>query len=178
MTTVWAVCSSLPGDRVQDGDELGPDDEDLRLRVVDDVGDLVGREPVVHRDLHGADPGGAEELLGVFQGVLVQNGDPVASADTRGGQRGGDPVDAPVEVAVGDLGVARDVGDAIGMGERAFAQHSVKTWHGGPLCWMTAWLFRHHAVTGDTAARGSGRLPSGFWTSWTQRSRRVPPRRR
>src|SRR5690606_9294601 len=101
----------LVGDGVQDGNELGPDDEDLRLRVVDDVGDLVRREPVVHRNLRGAYARRGEQLLRVFERVLVEYGHPVAVTDARGLQRRCDPVDAAVEVAEADLGVARDVRD-------------------------------------------------------------------
>ena len=88
-------------DRVEHGRELLADDEDLRLRVIDDVRDLGRREAPVHRDVDGVHLRGTDEHVEVLGAVLVEERDSLLRVDALGDQRVRDPVRAPVEPAVG-----------------------------------------------------------------------------
>ena len=63
--------------------ELGVDVEDAGTPVLDDVGDLLRREPEVDRHEHPSEAGDAEEG-GVEPGAVVREvGDPLADADAE-----------------------------------------------------------------------------------------------
>ena len=70
----------VAGDRVEHRHEVGPDDEHLGLRVVDDVLDLGRREAPVHVDADRVQQRGAVEDLEVLDAVLVEERDAVLAA--------------------------------------------------------------------------------------------------
>ena len=89
-------------------------DEDLRARVAQDVGDLLGGEPGVNGDEHRArqrDREMGDQHLGQ---VGHQVGDPVAGLDAAGPQRAGSPRRLGRELGVGEAPATVDHGDLVG----------------------------------------------------------------
>ena len=73
------------------GGELRPHEGEARLGVVEDVGDLVGREAEVHHRVGRPRQGAGQGRLQAGGVVLVQEGDPVAGAEPGGRLGGGGP---------------------------------------------------------------------------------------
>ena len=92
------------------------------LGVVDDVDDLVGEQPRIHRMQHGARAGHAVEQLEVAMGVPAERADPVTRPHPEPAERVrqalGSPVRLGIRVAVdGAVDVARDdLGPAMKLG--------------------------------------------------------------
>ena len=102
------------GDGVEHRHEVGTDDEDLRLGVVDDELDLGRGEAPVDVDAHGVGEGGAEEHLEVLDPVLVQERDAVLRTDAGRGQAGRDTARPLVQVGPRLAAVAEHQGRAVG----------------------------------------------------------------
>ncbi len=98
---------------------------DARAAVVDDVGEVVGVEPVVDRDEHGTELRDRIERFELRVGVRCDVGDPVALADPKPLQRRRPFVGACSELLVGQPQVAVDHGFAVGV-EVASAAHEVE----------------------------------------------------
>ncbi len=90
-------------DRLEDGPEARIDDQDLVLGVVDDVGDVLGRQPEIDGVEHGAHQRRREVHLQVAVRVPRQCAHPVARPDPKGGQRSRQTRRAVAEVGVGVL---------------------------------------------------------------------------
>ena len=73
----------LRGDVLERVVQLGVDVEHLGAGVLDDVADLVGAEPEVHRHQHPAEAGDAEERREQPGAVLADHRHPVTEADAE-----------------------------------------------------------------------------------------------
>ena len=101
------------------GRELGVEHEHLRLRVVEDVGDLARGEAGVDGDERRADAHWAVVRLQQRGQVGDDEGDAVASADACALQRPGEPVHAVAQFAVGVDALLVDDGRFVRVHERA-----------------------------------------------------------
>jgi hypothetical protein len=75
--------------------------------VLDDVGDLVGSQPEVHRHQHPPGPGDAEERREQPGAVVTHDRDPVADADAELVELGGLPAGQRADLGVGELSQRR-----------------------------------------------------------------------
>ena len=96
------------GDRVEDRHEIGPDDQDLGLGVVDDVLDLGGGQTPVDVDAHGVDHRRTEHHLEVFEAVLVEERDAFLLADSRSQQALRGPSRAVSQLRPSERSIAQD----------------------------------------------------------------------
>ena len=128
-TMIVSTVFELVPDAGQQRNERGVDDDAAVLGVVDDVGQLLGREPDVEGVQHRAHGGNGEVRLEVALVVPAERADAVPRLDAQPGQGGGEllgPVATSVKVALrlptfldGDrravavdlLAVAEDVSD-------------------------------------------------------------------
>ena len=69
--------------------------------VLEDVGDLAGREPEVHRHADGPEPVRREQRLHVLRPVAHEHRHAVAGRDAPGCERRREPLDAVMELAPG-----------------------------------------------------------------------------
>lgn len=81
----------------------------VRLRVAQDVAELVGGQSPVQRHERGADPCGGEQRDQKVRVVQARVADPIPALHAPGGQFGRQPVDAIREISVGPRAFA--VGD-------------------------------------------------------------------
>ena len=77
------------------------DEEHRGPGVLEDVGDLAGREPEVHRHADGAEPVRREQRLHVLRPVAHEHRHAVAGRDAPGCERRREPLDAVMELAPG-----------------------------------------------------------------------------
>ena len=97
---------------LEQGHEVGVHEHDLRLRVVQGVGDLLRREPDVHGEERRAHHRDREVALEVAVAVPVHDRDGRAVPDAERLERGGELADAAAEIAVGVAELAA-VGDLL-----------------------------------------------------------------
>ena len=93
------------------------DDEDARAGVLEDVGDLVGHEPRVDRDEHGAGAWHAEVRLEQLVDVRREERDPVAARDPALLERDGEPPHPLAHFRPGEAALAVDDGGPAGEDE-------------------------------------------------------------
>jgi len=87
------------------------EDQYRRLRVVEDVADLAGREAIVHGIEDGAGPQEAEQRDSELRGVVKQQRDAVAGFDAAFPERVREPSRSLVEFGVGQTDVLSGVDD-------------------------------------------------------------------
>ena len=88
------------GDALREFDEGEVEEQHPILGVVDDVDDLIGEQPRVHRMKHGAGPRDAVEEFQMPVSVPRQRADPVAAPDSKPAQEIGEPPGALLACAV------------------------------------------------------------------------------
>ena len=89
-------------------EELGSHDDDPGLRILDDVQHLRWREPPIHRHANGTQLGEAADDFEEFGAVLLDEGDPIAEADTGRPERLGGLAGPRVELRERDGPFADD----------------------------------------------------------------------
>ena len=102
--------------------EMSVDDEHLRARLAQGVGDLGERPADVERHDHRARPGHGEEQLDVAVVVHGQNGNAIADVDAGLPQCPRDERRPPVHFAPGQRSLARPDSDPVGLHARGAAQ--------------------------------------------------------
>ena len=102
-------------DRVDEVGELGVDEDDFGLGVLEDVLEVGGDQAVVDWDDHGADGGGGVEGFEELVAVGGDDRDAVALAEAHCDEGVGLLVDALAELAPGETELAVD--DGLGVGE-------------------------------------------------------------
>ena len=95
------------------------DDEDPRAGVLEDVGDLLGHEPGVDRDEHGAGARHAEVRLEQLVDVRGEERDPVAVRDPALLERDREPPHPLAHLRPREPTLAVDDGRPAGEGERS-----------------------------------------------------------
>jgi hypothetical protein len=88
-------------------------DHQLRRTVGENIGDLGGREPPVHRQQDGAKPGGGAVEIDEFERVARQHGDAIAALDTGLRQTRRQPLHAGEMLAVADAQALAEEGGAL-----------------------------------------------------------------
>ena len=89
---------------------LGLDEQQVGLRIVEQLADLAGGEADVQADADGADLGAGGEQLGDLDAVGGEHGDAVAGADAERAQAMAERVRAGVELGPGNMPVNLDKG--------------------------------------------------------------------
>ena len=99
-------------------EELGSHDDDLGLRILDDVQHLRRREPPVHRHANGTQLGESADDLEELCAVLLDEGDAIAEADTGRAERLGGLAGPRVELRERDRPFADDERRGVGPNPR------------------------------------------------------------
>ncbi len=90
----------LVPDLIQDREKIRVDDDDIVIRVVHRVKDLIRRKPPVHRVEDRTHHGNGKETFQVAVAVVIEDAHRVALLHSQGGERSGQLVYAGIEIPV------------------------------------------------------------------------------